>query len=59
MWKMCEFHDSNGTGFGDIWWTYKFIYFKNSSINNRLCFSVAMRELREAARWTERSYHHA
>ena len=25
-WTMCEFHDSNGSGFGDIWWTDKFIY---------------------------------
>ena len=24
---MCEFHVSNGNGLGDIWWTYKFIYF--------------------------------
>ena len=23
MWTMCEFHDSNGNGFGDIWWTDK------------------------------------
>ena len=25
---MCEFHDSNGNGLGDIWWTDKFIYFR-------------------------------
>ena len=24
---MCEFHDSNGNGLGDIWWTDKLIYF--------------------------------
>ena len=24
---MCEFHDSNANGFGDIWWTDKLIYF--------------------------------
>ena len=24
---MCEFHDSNGNGFGDIWGTDKPIYF--------------------------------
>ena len=29
---MCEFHDSNGNGFGDIWWTDELIYF--SSIYN-------------------------
>ena len=27
MWTMCEFHDSNGNGFGDIGWTDKLIYF--------------------------------
>ena len=26
---MCEFHDSNGNGFGDIWWTDNPIYFGN------------------------------
>ena len=26
---MCEFHDSNGNGLGDIWWTDKFIYFSS------------------------------
>ena len=24
---MREFHDSNGNGLGDIWWTDKYIYF--------------------------------
>ena len=24
---MCEFHGSNGNGFGDIWWTDNPIYF--------------------------------
>ena len=24
---MCEFHDSNGNGLGDIWWTDKSSYF--------------------------------
>ena len=28
-WPMCEFHDSNGNGFGDIWWTDKLIYFSS------------------------------
>ena len=27
---MCEFPDSNGNGFGDIWWTDKLIYFSSS-----------------------------
>ena len=27
---MCEFHDSNGNGFGDIWWTDKLFYFSLS-----------------------------
>ena len=26
---MCEFHDSKGTGFGDIWLTDKLIYFSS------------------------------
>ena len=26
---MCEFHDSNGNGFGDIWWTDKLNYFSS------------------------------
>ena len=30
---MCEFHGSNGNGFGDIWWTDNPIYF--SSIDSR------------------------
>ena len=29
---MCEFHNSNGNGFGDMWWTGKCTYF--SSIDN-------------------------
>ena len=39
---MCEFHDSSGNSFGDIWWTDKLIYFssilpfvlKNGNIND-------------------------
>ena len=27
MWAMCKFHDSNGNGLGDIWWTDKLFYF--------------------------------
>ena len=26
---MCEFHDSSGKGFGDIWWTDNPIYFSS------------------------------
>ena len=26
----CEFHDSNGNGFGDIWWTDKLIYLSST-----------------------------
>ena len=26
---MCEFHDSNCNGFGDIWWTDKCTYFSS------------------------------
>ena len=38
-WTMCEFHDSNGTGFGDIWWTDKLIYF--SSISNKITMEAS------------------
>ena len=27
---MCEFHGSNGNGFGDMWWTDKLIYFSST-----------------------------
>ena len=26
---MCEFHDSSGNGFGDIWWTDNPVYFSS------------------------------
>ena len=26
---MCEFHGSNGNGFGDIWWTHNLLYFSS------------------------------
>ena len=29
---MCEFHDSNGHGFGAIWWTDKLIYFSSIDV---------------------------
>ena len=29
MWTMCEFHDSNGNGLGDIRWTDKCTYFSS------------------------------
>ena len=32
---MCEFHDSNCNGLGDMWWTDKCIYFSN--IDDYLC----------------------
>ena len=28
-WTMCEFHDSNCNGFGDMWWTDKCTYFSS------------------------------
>ena len=35
---MCEFHDSNSNGFGDIGWTDKLIYFSSidSTIDERV-----------------------
>ena len=29
---MCEFHGSNGNGFGDIWWTDNPVYFSSIDI---------------------------
>ena len=29
---MCEFHDCNGNGFGDMWWTDKCTYFSSIDI---------------------------
>ena len=29
---MCEFHGSNGNGFGDIWWTDNPIYFSSIDV---------------------------
>ena len=30
---MCEFHGSNGNGFGDIWWTDNPIYFSSIDLS--------------------------
>ena len=32
MWTVCEFHGSNGNGFGYIWWTDKLFYFSKLGI---------------------------
>ena len=32
---MCEFHDSIGNGFGDIWWTDNPIYFSSIDVYQR------------------------
>ena len=29
---MCEFHDSNCNGFGEMWWTDKCIYFSSIDV---------------------------
>ena len=29
---MCEFHDSNCNGFGDIWWTDKLMNFSSKVV---------------------------
>ena len=45
---MCEFHDSNGNGFGDIWWTDKLTYLSNIDVASHyqkemdiICYVVA------------------
>ena len=35
---MCEFHDSSGNGFGDIWWTDNPIYFSSIDMYNALFY---------------------
>ena len=37
---MCEFHDYNGNGLGDFWWTDKFIYFSNIDVSKVVFASV-------------------
>ena len=37
---MCKFHDSNGNGFGDIWWTDELTYF--SSIDYCIFIRVSL-----------------
>ena len=34
---MCEYHDSKGNGFGDIWWTDKLIYFSIIDVGFSKC----------------------
>ena len=31
---MCEFHDANGNGLGDMWWTDKCMYFSSIDLNS-------------------------
>ena len=33
---MCEFRDSKGNGFGDIWWADKLIYFSSRPYIDRV-----------------------
>ena len=42
---MWEFHDSNGNGLGDMWWTEKFIYFSilDKIIDFMYCRNTATR----------------
>ena len=35
-WTMCEFHDSNCNGFGDMWWTDICIYFSSTVVSSYL-----------------------
>ena len=37
---MCEFHDSSGNGFGDIWWTDIPIYFSSIDLNVECILTV-------------------
>ena len=30
MWTVCEFHDANCNGLGDIWWTDKCMHFSST-----------------------------
>ena len=39
---MCEFHDSNCNGFGDMWWTDKCIYFSSRGLYNFVVANVTL-----------------
>ena len=45
-WTMCEFHDCNCNGFGDMWWTDKCTYF--SSIDVQIFINASTILLPEA-----------
>ena len=36
-WTVCEFHGSNGNGFGDIWWTDNPIYLSSIDVHKSVC----------------------
>ena len=42
---MCEFHGSNGNGFGDIWWTDNPIYFSSIDDASLLLVMQAMNDV--------------
>ena len=50
---VCEFHDSNGNSFGDIWWTDKLIHFSSIDESPLLlsCLIVAEILASEQVRW--------
>ena len=39
---MCEFHDSNGNGLGDFWWTDKLIYFSKLLEGTRASMGLSL-----------------
>ena len=39
---MCEFHDSNGNGLGDIWWTDKSSYYRSHDISIHMLYIVCL-----------------
>ena len=45
---MCEFHDCNCNGLGDIWWTDKCMYFSSIDVSELPHQSVQIQSYAEA-----------
>ena len=39
---MCEFHDCNCNGLGDIWWTDKCMYFSSTDMREKTTVTVVL-----------------
>ena len=50
-WTVCQFHGSNGNGFGDIWWTDNPIYFSSTSFRRSIHLSLGLPLGRDPSMW--------